>query len=318
MPIRPLVRPVLVMGIALALAMGTVPSHAPRAGARSRCRGVSLAAGANIQRAIAGHAAGTRFCLHGTYSIGKTIVPKDGTKLQGPAAIRPARSGIAQAIDAAKATGVQLIRLDIARFAERGFKCGPRTLVRASYLHNNRRNGMGGGECHHMRVVRTELAYNGNDQDLGRGAGGIKIAGSVGVVLRRNFVHDNIGTGIWCDENCRDWLVARNKSVRNTRKGIFFEKGDGAVIRYNISRRNNRYQQHVGGGIGTVSSRDVKIYGNRLGSNWEHGVKVWQDSRGYLLSGIVVSDNNLDGDDLSGCSELGVTCLHNVHIGGSL
>jgi hypothetical protein len=277
---------------------------------------VYVAAGANIQKAIDDHQAGTPFCLHGTYRIRKTIVPKDGTKLRGPAVIRPRRSGIPVAIDASKAVRVHLVRLEIFGFGERAFECGARSSVNASYFHNNRRNGMGGGECHRMQVVGTELAYNGTDRQLGKGSGGIKVAGSVGVVIQRNFVHDNIGTGIWCDENCRDWLVARNRALRNTRKGIFFEKGDGAVIRYNVSRRNNRYHQHVGGGIATVSSRRVKIYGNRLGFNKEHGIKVWKDGRGYALHGIVVRDNDLAGDDLSGCWELGVTCLGNIHVGG--
>jgi hypothetical protein len=306
----------LVAGTALVLALGTLPRDMHLAGAGPGCRGVSIAAEANIQKAIDRRPAGTRFCLHGTYHIGRTIVPKDGTRLRGPAVIRPRSSGILEAIDASKAVRVHLIRLEISGFKERAFECGARSLVRASYFHNNRRNGMGGGECHRMLVVGTELAFNGTDRQLGKGAGGIKVAGSVGVVIRENFVHDNIGTGIWCDENCRDWLVAGNRTVRNARKGIFFEKGDGAVIRYNVSRRNNRYLQDVGGGIGTVSSRDVKIYGNRLGSNKKHGIKVWKDSRGYALHGIVVRQNDLNGDDISGCKELGVTCTGNVDVGG--
>jgi len=270
--------------------------------------------GDSIQRAIDRHPEGTWICLSGTYRIASTIIPKDGTVLQGPAEL-VAAAGVTQGVDATKAARVQIRRLTMHGYTERAFKCGPRSLVRDSFFHHNGRNGMGGGECHGLRVIGTEIADNGNPGDLGSGSAGIKIAGSRNAVIRGNLVHDNLGVGIWCDVDCRDWLVERNRVFRNSRKGIFFEKGDGAMIRFNVARSNNASLQRVGGGICAVSSVNVRIHDNLLGGNHEHGIKVWDDDRGYVLSGVLIDGNDLAGDDLSGCSESGVECSANRDVG---
>ncbi len=299
--------------LALVVATTAVGPAPTTAGTRASCD-VNLSSGANIQRAIDRHREGTRFCLSGTFQISSEIRPKDGISLRGPAEL-VAHGDVIEAIDATKAVGVSILRLDIHGFTERAFKCGERSLVRNSYFHHNGRNGMGGGECHGMLVVRTELAFNGGDEHLGSGSAGIKVAGSRGVVIRKNHVHDNLGVGIWCDAFCSNWLVEHNVAVRNSRKGIFFEKGDGAVIRHNTATGNNASQQRVGGGIAAVSSVGVEIYGNTLGGNQEHGIKVWEDRRPYVLDDVVVYDNDLAGDDLSGCTEPGVSCWDNARIG---
>ncbi len=280
---------------------------------QAACNGVRIASGENIQRAIDQRGAGTAFCLTGTYTIRTTIKPKNGTVLRGPAVL-VAANGVDQGIDATKASGVQLISLEIRGFDDRAFKCGERSVVRASYFHHNGRNGMGGGECHYLLVVDSRFTDNGNLDELGQGSAGIKIAGSDHAVIRGNLVEDNTGVGIWCDEDCRDWLVEGNRAFRNGRKGIFLEKGAGAIIRNNTSRNNNYLRQAVGGGIGAVSSIDVQIYGNLLGGNTAHGIKVWDDRRGYRLDDVTIHHNDLDGDQLSGCNEDGVTCTSNTNV----
>src|SRR5438132_5329125 len=57
---------------------------APARGADGRCRGVALAPGADLQRAIDANRGGTVFCLAaGTFRITSAIEPKDAMQLVG-------------------------------------------------------------------------------------------------------------------------------------------------------------------------------------------------------------------------------------------
>ena len=92
------VRRLLALAITLAvvagltLVVGLVRRHAskphlttrPARGADGRCRGVALALGADVQRAIDANRVGTVFCLAaGTYRVGRPIEPKAAMQLVG-------------------------------------------------------------------------------------------------------------------------------------------------------------------------------------------------------------------------------------------
>ena len=76
----------------------------------------------------------------------------------------------------------------------------------------------------------NEIAYNGPEQKVGL---------SANVTFRNNFVHHNIGDGIWYDTNTNAGaLIEGNRVEDNGRNGIFFEASIGATIRNNTVRRN--------------------------------------------------------------------------------
>jgi parallel beta-helix repeat protein len=285
----------------------------PRAPRRCRRRGVRrrrVRPGDSIQAAIDRNPPGTIFCLWGRYRIAAPIRPKPGDVFRGPAVIKPA-GPVETAFTARDVPEVIFKRLDISGFLLRAIEPGERNVVRGCFLHHNGRNGLGAGSMHAALIEDNELAFNGSDVELGKGASGMKIANSSGVVVRDNYVHDNVGDGIWFDVDSRGALIEGNVATRNTRRGIFFEISKGAVIRWNIAQDNNTSQHSVSGGIATVSSQDVQIYGNTLGGNMGHGVNVWDDSRSYVPENISVHQNVLNGDEVAGCDVPGVLCHNN-------
>ena len=57
---------------------------------------------------------------------------------------------------------------------------------------------------------------------------------------RGNWVHDNIGNGIWSDGNVHDVTYENNLVQDNTGIGIFHEISWDATIRNNVVRNNFR------------------------------------------------------------------------------
>ena len=64
---------------------------------------------------------------------------------------------------------------------------------------------------------------------------------SANVTFRNNFVHHNVGDGIWYDSNPNAGaLIEGNRVEDNGRNGIFFEASIGATISNNTVRRHTR------------------------------------------------------------------------------
>jgi uncharacterized membrane protein YgcG len=273
--------------------------------------GVAIPAGADIQAKIDANPVGTRFCLSGTYAIDDEIFPKAGNAFVGPATIVNG-GGLIEGFDLDRVSGVVIDGLDISGFIERAIKCGQDATVRNSHLHHNLRNGLGGGNCSGLLVTGNEIDHNGSEAVLGVGAAGIKLAGdSDGTTVTNNDIHDNIGNGLWWDEDARDAWVEGNVLQRNCRKGLMYETGAGPItVVNNVIVDNNWCDQAVGGGIGVVSSRNVEIRGNTVTGNERHSIKVWKDSRGYQLDNIWIHDNDVS-EPPTGCDLSGVTCQNN-------
>src|SRR5207247_11094414 len=82
-----------VLTVVVALARKPAPTRpltrSPARDADGRCRGVALAPGADVRRAVDAHPGGTVFCLAaGTYRVASAIEPKGGMQLigEGPGA----------------------------------------------------------------------------------------------------------------------------------------------------------------------------------------------------------------------------------------
>src|SRR4051812_44684702 len=75
--------------------------------ASGRCRGIALAPGADVQRAIAIHRVGTVFCLAaGAYRVARPIEPKDGMQLIGEGPGRTVLDGSAELTGFVRDAGV--------------------------------------------------------------------------------------------------------------------------------------------------------------------------------------------------------------------
>jgi hypothetical protein len=138
--------------------------------------------------------------------------------------------------------------------------------VRASDVHHNGQLGIGGRGTDILVEDNDIGANNTRGFDFDWEAGGLKLALSEHVVLRRNRVRDNDGPGLWCDIGCRDVLYEHNTVENNADAGILHEISFHAVIRQNTLRHNGAAKKHWlwGDDILVSASQDVELYGNAI------------------------------------------------------
>ena len=294
-----------------------------------RCT-VPVAAPNSIQAAIDANPPGTTFCLSGTFRLFTTIRPKTGDRFVGPATLVGAGADIGfQARSGTGATDVGFVDLDVSGFSLQAIGCWARTEVIGGRYHHNGRNAIGCGlEGAGVLIDGVEIDHNGSQAQLGCCAAGMKFAQGHGIVVRNSFIHDNIGNGVWCDVQCGDYTVVDNRIVRNSRKGVHYEKsgesdyrgitfvGTAYIARNLIQDNGWEGRQHADAGIVAVSSKNMLIEDNSLGGNaFDNGVKISQDDRlegdkhGWVVVNIVIRSNVMNGDALQGCDLDGVNCL---------
>ena len=146
-----------------------------------------------------------------------------------------------------------------------GLEFAPDFTVRNNYIHHNVGNPSspnpaerGGGyvavAAHNTTFDSNEIAYNGPEQ---------KVVQSANVTFRNNFVHHNVGDGIWYDSNNNAGaLIDGNRVEDNGRNGISFEASIGATIRNNTVRRN------AGDAVFISMSQNARISNNSLEANF--------------------------------------------------
>jgi hypothetical protein len=145
-----------------------------------------------------------------------------------------------------------------------GISVGTGTRVHNCDVHHNGQIGIE-GDGKDIRIEGNHIWSNNTyGFDPGWEAGGAKIAESEGVVFRDNHVHDNNGSGLWCDGACRDVVYERNLVENNGHIGIFHEISFNAVIRNNIVRHNGTANRKWfwGSDIVIAASQDVQVTDN--------------------------------------------------------
>jgi hypothetical protein len=188
------------------------------------------------------------------------------------------------AIQAQDTTGWIIEKCEVRLNSGAGIAVGNGTHVRDCNIHHNGQIGITG--------VGRDVLIEGNDvwANNSRGfssaweAGGVKLAESENVVLRRNHVHDNLGPGLWCDINCRNVLYENNVVERNNGAGVFHEISFSAVIRRNVIRHNAITDSGWFGGDNVLiaASQDVDVYDNVLTvSPGKCGVMLIDQSRPF-------------------------------------
>ncbi|KRE12729.1 hypothetical protein ASE66_19715 [Bosea sp. Root483D1] len=183
----------------------------------------------------------------------------------------PAQQGAIFGDENARATD-WLIEGNEVRFnSGSGIATGDRSIVRGNKVHNNGQLGISpnGADV----VIENNEIYENNIHgfDAGWEAGGVKAGKVERLTLRGNHVHDNYGSGLWCDVDCRNVVFENNLVERNSDAGIFYEISFDAIIRNNIVRLNGTGrggQQGSfwvwGAGIQIAASEGVHVYGNTV------------------------------------------------------
>jgi hypothetical protein len=202
---------------------------------------------------------------------------------------------------------------------------GSGSTVRDNQLNDNGRYGLtGGGKASvfsHNEIARNNSAHN----DTGD-AGGTKFAITTDLEVDHNWVHDNIGPGLWTDINNVGTVYDSNLVEGNTEAGIFHEISYACRIVGNVVRHNGTSSSPwvLGAGISISNSQGCDVSGNYVGDN-ANGIVGIASNRGgdatlpnykglWLLKDNSVHDNVVrQARGVSGiatdCKPNGSSCL---------
>ena len=212
----------------------------------------------------------------------------------------PARFGV---LHFAEATGWRVIENRIGNNGGIGIFSGDRSAVLRNLVHHQGQLGLAGGGRGSL-VQGNEIAFNNTGgYDWYWEAGGAKFVHTTRLTVRRNYVHDNVGPGLWTDLDNIGTLYEGNRVIGNVGPGIFHELSFRAIIRKNIVRENAIGVRLWWGGAGILvsGSRDVSVFSNRVSGN-SGGIGMIQPTRGaspkfgyeYLLQNVHVFDNVIE------------------------
>jgi parallel beta-helix repeat protein len=174
--------------------------------------------------------------------------------------------------------------------------------ISGSYLHHNGQFGVAGGGVG-VKVIDNEISHNGTAGfNPFWAAGGTKFLHVTDLVLRGNFVHSNMGAGLWTDGGADGTTYEDNRVVNNEHAGIKHEISGSAIINGNYVEGNG-FGNDVdlrGAGILVRESGPVTITGNTVVANRDAIVLLHQDDRNNptpnRLTGVVVTDNDIAFD----------------------
>jgi len=128
-----------------------------------------------------------------------------------------------------------------------GVMLGSGNVLAHSCLRNNGQYGFQGFGSH-LKVYNNEIVGNNTDNWEARQAscgcsGGAKFWTVNGATITSNYVHDNIGPGLWADTNNRGFNVEHNYFAGNQGQGFIYE------ISYNLRLADNTFIRNalVGG-----------------------------------------------------------------------
>ena len=258
---------------------------------------VDIYPGTSIPQIVNLHDGGTTFCLRaGVHQLSGSITPKTGNTFVGEYGAVLDGTGWVTADDTQAAFRAYIEDIDYVTIRnlvirnmpqygitasyhmadhwtieyneiasnKYGLEFAPDFTIRNNYIHHNvgnpsapnaaeRGGGYVGNAAHNTTFDGNEIAYNGQEQKVGE---------SANVTFLNNFVHHNLGDGIWYDTSRNaSALIEGNRVEDNGRIGIAFESSIGATIRNNTVRRS------AGDAILISMSQNAQIYNNTLEAN---------------------------------------------------
>jgi parallel beta-helix repeat protein len=174
------------------------------------------------------------------------------------------------------------------------------TTMRQNYVHDNGQAGLGGSGP--ARVVGNEIAWNNYARVCPCWeAGGAKWANGSDLTVTDNYVHDNVGPGLWTDGSENRITIAGNDVDRNGGNGILVEISYDAKVSRNRVRGNGSERRGwcQAAGILVAQSPNVEVSGNRVSRNRD-GICLSQQARGsdpvlgqHILHDVHVHDNTV-------------------------
>ena len=167
---------------------------------------------------------------------------------------------------------------------EYGIRIGNSTQVTNNKVHHNKRLNIAGSGTSTL-VAGNEIAFGNylNAFNADFEAGGTKFTYTDGLVLRSNYVHDNVGAGLHMDLNNINTIIESNRVDGNGSDGIAIEISYKTTILNNTVTNNgwadprNRYGYLWNAGIIVAASPDVEVYGNTVSGNHAGIVAVDQN-----------------------------------------
>jgi hypothetical protein len=193
----------------------------------------------------------------------------------------------------------------------RGIAGGNNLLLENVRAAHNANQGVGGTGPN--LVIRNSIFdHNGTRDFYADGtyasAAGVKSVNSMFIYNSR--ATDNGWIGFWCDLECGAFEVHDSVASGNGKGGIFYEVSSGpAVFEGNTIQKNGFVDvKRRPGGLLMVSSQNAVAYGNTFGGNNEAGIRITEDERLFDVQNIALRENVMNGDLLSGCTVLGVSC----------
>jgi parallel beta-helix repeat protein len=281
---------------------------------------VAVFPGQSIQAAVNANPTGTTFVIKAGTHTRQSVIPKSGDVFQGEPGTVLDGQGVAYAFSKGSApypSNVTIRGLKITGYTppmqsgtieaggyypaegtagwvidgneisyngEYGIRIGNTGRIVNNNVHHNLRLNVAGSanstviEGNEIAFGNYQNAYNTNFE-----AGGTKFAYSDGLVLRNNYVHDNVGVGIHMDENNINTTIESNRIDKNGSEGVAIEISYATIIRNNTVTNNgwadprNRYTYLWNAGIGVHASQNVEIYGNTVAGNYAGIVAIEQN-----------------------------------------
>ncbi len=271
---------------------------------------VDITPGQSIQAAVTAQTAGASFCLKaGSHPIAASITPKSGQTFTGEfGAILDGTGWSSSDVDAAVfravnngVTGVTIRNLTLRQgpsYGVNAYLTATNWTVEFNEIHNFR-NGVSVGR---NGIIRKNVIHHNagvfNDPDPARRGGGIVLNCADGTqildneihnngqeqkviygttnepnqkyTIKDNFVHHNIGAGIWFDGDGAGSLVENNTVEDNAAAGIVLEATNGVTVQKNFVRRNGEE------GILVTISKNNAVTGNVLEGN-RFGIGLYID-----------------------------------------
>ena len=175
--------------------------------------------------------------------------------------------------------------------------------IRNSYIHDNGETGVVVYKNTGTVVDSNELSHNNTDGFLINDGenGGLKTTQS-GLTISNNYVHDNIGLGLWMDIDDNNVIVNDNYISNNDSDGIRFEISYNGQI-YNNTLVNNGVNR---GRVGcSVIACGASITVNTSGPVDIHDNIVYKGDRGI---GLIESNR---GSGTLGLRDLTNVTVHN-------
>jgi hypothetical protein len=167
-------------------------------------------------------------------------------------------------------------------------------IIKNNWIHDMGQMGVSAPGTTGAVFEHNEISYN-NRMGFRTGweAGGSKFSGTTRLSVIGNYVHHNVGSGLWTDGNNIHTLYAGNIVARNSTDGIVHEISYDAMIRNNLIRLNGVSARGPwwGAGILVAASPNVTIRRNVLNHN-KRSVLLLAQNRGSGMYGPHVLKNN--------------------------